>query len=123
VDDPKQLPEFSLEDQDVAIVEPCVTEEGAIMVDFNLFKFLERQGVETFTRIDFAKFKEHVEKIESKVSKVQFSERLGICKILCPRWDLVLARSGRVVVRRAKSKQDIEKAINVAFTLIEGCLA
>jgi hypothetical protein len=119
---PKQLPEFSLKDQEVAIIEPCVTEEGAFMVDFNLFKFMERQGIESFSHLDFSKLKEHVDEDASNISKIQFSERLGICKLLYPQWDLIIARTGRVVVRRAKSEEVIEKAINVAFHLIEGSL-
>jgi hypothetical protein len=119
---PRQLPEFLLKDQEVAIIEPCVTEQGAVMVDFNLFKFLERQGIESYSRIDFSNFKVKVDEIATQASKIQFSERLGICKMVCPRWDLIIARTGRVVVRRAKNEEDIEKAINVAFHLIEGSL-
>lgn len=118
----KQLPEFSLTNQEVAIVEPCVTEEGAIMIDFNLFKYLSRQEIDTFTRVDFVKVKEMIDKTESQFSKVQFSARLGMCKLVGAQWEIIIARSGRIVVRRAKSKNIIEQAVNVAFHLIDGSL-
>src|SRR4030042_2591563 len=117
-----QLPEFRIDAQDVAIIEPCTQEVGAFMVDFNLFQFLDKKGKLEITKIDFKILNEHVSSITNMASHVQLSERLGICKIMCPRWEVIIARSGRIVVRRAKTREIIDLAVNFTFKLLDGCL-
>ncbi len=119
----RQLPEFHLIEQDVAVIEPCTQEVGAFMVDFNLFCFLKRKENVSWSQIDFKILNEHVKSIKKDASQVQLSDRLGICKITCPKWEFIIARSGRIVVRRAKTRQIIDQAVNFIFNILEGCLS
>ncbi len=119
----RQLPEFHLIEQDVAVIEPCTQEVGAFMIDFNLFRFLKRKENVSWSRIDFKILNEHVQSIKKEASQVQLSDRLGICKVACPKWEFIIARSGRIVVRRAKTRQIIDQAVNFIFNILEGCLS
>lgn len=118
----RQLPEFHLIDQNVAVIEPCTQEVGAFMVDFNVFRFLKRREDVPWSQVDFKILNEHIKSIEKIATRVQLSDRLGICKIMCPRWEIILARSGRIVVRRAKTRDIIDQAVNFMFNILEGCL-
>jgi hypothetical protein len=118
----RQLPEFRMDAQEVAVIEPCTQDAGAFMVDFNLFQFLEKKGNTGMSKIDFKILNEHVRSISNMTSQVQISERLGICKIMCPTWEVIIARSGRIVVRRAKNREIIDLAVNFTFKLLDNCL-
>ncbi len=118
----RQLPEFHLIDQNVAVIEPCTQDVGAFMVDFNLFRFLKRRENASWSQIDFKILNEHLALITKQASHVQLSDRLGICKVTCPKWEFIIARSGRIVVRRAKTREVIDQAVNFIFNLLEGSL-
>ncbi len=118
----RQLPDFHLIEQNVAVIEPCTQEAGAFMVDFNLFRYLRRREDVPWSQVDFKILNDHVQSMKKEASQVQLSDRLGICKVMCPKWEFIIARSGRIVVRRAKTREIIDQAVNFIFNILEGCL-
>ena len=118
----RQIPEFHLIEQNVAVIEPCTEEAGAFMIDFNLFRYLKKRENVPWSQIDFKLLNERLKTLTNEAVQIQISDRLGICKITCPKWESILARSGRIVVRRVKKRELIDQAVNFLFNLLEGCL-